>query len=215
MPPKSTQSQIPPVPALPLGSPKVRSAFQAARICPSERAHMEQVARLAAQLFDAAQPLHGLGPAERDLLVCAALMHDIGFAVSEQGHHKYSMRVIVKAEIPTLTRDERLIVANVARYHRKGLPKMQHPRFAELRPAGRKVVRALAALLRVADGLDRIHENAVAGLALSLPSDESADLVIAGPGNLAEAGAGALRKANLFEKTFGRRLQVRVEGDRP
>jgi exopolyphosphatase/guanosine-5'-triphosphate,3'-diphosphate pyrophosphatase len=174
---------------------------------------MEQVARLSAQLFDAAQELHGLGPAERDLLICAALLHDIGFAVAERGHHKYSMHVILKADIPALTRDERLIVANVARYHRKALPKLDHPRFAELRPAGRKIVRALAALLRVADGLDRVHENAVAGLSLRLPTPNTAELTITGPGHLDEATAGALRKADLFEKTFGRRLQVRPEGE--
>lgn len=213
MPAKKLPSSVPPAPGLPLDSSKVRSAFQAARVCPAERGHMEHVARLSAQLFDAAQELHGLGPAERDLLICAALMHDIGFAVAEQGHHKYSMHVILKAEIPTLTSAERLIVANVARYHRKALPKLDHSRFAELRPAGRKIVRTLAALLRVADGLDRAHENVVTGLSLRLPTPDMAELTIAGPGHLEEAAIGALRKADLFEKTFGRRLRVRPEGE--
>lgn len=210
---KKSPAAAPAAAGLPLGSPKVRSAFQAARVCPAERAHMEHVARLSALLFDATQDLHRLGANERDLLICAALMHDIGFAVAEKGHHKYSMHVILKAEIPPLTTGERLIVANVARYHRKALPKLGHPRFAQLRPAERKVVRALAALLRVADGLDRAHENAVASLTLRLPSADTAELLLTGPGHLDEAAAGAVRKADLFEKTFGRRLRIRPEGE--
>ncbi len=172
---------------------------------------MKQVVRLVEMLFDACQPLHGLGQRERELLTCAALLHDIGLSVGVLSHHKHSQRLILEAALPALTDEERAIVANVARYHRKALPSEKHPPFAELSPRDREVVRHLAALLRVADGLDRAHEDAVEILTASPAGKDAWTLRIFGPGNLDLAAQGVLRKADLFEAAFGVKLRIMYE----
>ena len=145
-------------------TPKTACALAVARTCPEILMHLEQVERNAVMLFDAFAPLHNMGPYERELVSCAALLHDIGISISYKGHHKHSRRLIVRADLPALTVREREIVANVARYHRKAEPSSKHKPFGVLPRESQDVVRRLAAILRVADGLDRAHENQVTGL---------------------------------------------------
>jgi len=119
--------------------------------------HGELVMHLAARLFDDLRHEHGLGERDRLLLRAAALLHDIGDFVRYDGHHKHSHYLILHADIMGLTPDERAIVANVARYHRKSVPDASHPNFRDLDKDARAKVRALAAILRIADALDREH----------------------------------------------------------
>jgi exopolyphosphatase/guanosine-5'-triphosphate,3'-diphosphate pyrophosphatase len=122
-----------------------------------DEAHGKLVADLAATIFDDIQPIHGLGPRERLLLRAAAVLHDVGDFVRYDGHHKHSYYLILNSDIIGLTPEERTIVANVARYHRKSLPDPSHPNFRDLERDARAKVRALAAILRIADALDREH----------------------------------------------------------
>jgi exopolyphosphatase/guanosine-5'-triphosphate,3'-diphosphate pyrophosphatase len=122
-----------------------------------DEAHGRLVAALSARLFDDLQPLHALGHRDRLLLRAAALLHDVGDFVRYDGHHKHSYYLIQNSDIIGLTPDERAIVANTARYHRKSLPDPSHPAFRELDRDARGKVRALAAILRIADALDREH----------------------------------------------------------
>jgi len=122
-----------------------------------DASHGALVMHLATRLFDDIQREHGLGERDRLLLRAAALLHDIGDFVRYDGHHKHSHYLILHADIMGLTPDERAIVANVARYHRKSVPDPSHPNFRDLDKEGRAKVRALAAILRIADALDREH----------------------------------------------------------
>ncbi len=122
-----------------------------------DEAHADAVDRLASQLFDDLWEVHGLRARDRVLLRAAALLHDIGDYVRYDGHHKHSYYLIQQSDIMGLSPDERAVVANVARYHRKGLPDPAHPNFRELDKDARAKVRSLAAILRVADALDREH----------------------------------------------------------
>ncbi len=122
-----------------------------------DRAHGELVAQLAVSLYDDMAKYHGFGERERLLLRAAALLHDIGDYVRYDGHHKHSHYLILHSDIMGLTPDERAIVANVARYHRKSPPDASHPNFRELDKEARSKVRGLAAILRIADALDREH----------------------------------------------------------
>ncbi len=122
-----------------------------------DQAHGEHVASLAMSLFDDMAGYHGFGERERLLLRAAALLHDIGDYVRYDGHHKHSYYLIQHSDIMGLSPDERAIVANVARYHRKSAPDPSHPNFRELDKEARSKVRALAAILRIADALDREH----------------------------------------------------------
>lgn len=119
--------------------------------------HGRTVAEIAAALFDDMQQVHLLGPRDRLLLRAAAVLHDIGDFVRYDGHHKHSYYLISNSDIIGLTPEERAIVANIARYHRKSLPDPSHPNFRELDRDARGKVRALAAILRIADALDREH----------------------------------------------------------
>ncbi len=119
--------------------------------------HGELVASLAMSLFDDMAGFHGFGERERLLLRVAALLHDIGDYVSYGGHHKHSYYLIQHSDIMGLTPNERAIVANVARYHRKSPPDPSHPSFRDLDKDARTKVRGLAAILRIADALDREH----------------------------------------------------------
>lgn len=127
--------------------------------------HSRETARLALRLFDEVEPLLGLddAPAARELLEAAALLCNIGVAVSHSGHHKHSYYLIRNSEhLAGFTDREIELIALVARYHRKSMPKTKHAEWASLRRPDRDLVQALAAILRVAVGLDRSHGRRVA-----------------------------------------------------
>ncbi len=129
-----------------------------------DEAHGEIVAKLAMQLFDDLGPVHGLGPRDRILLLAAALLHDIGDFVRYEGHHKHSYYVIAHSDIMGISPAERDIVANVARYHRKSSPSLDHENFRGLARESRSKVKTMAAILRVADALDREHRRVVSSV---------------------------------------------------
>lgn len=173
--------------------------------CRGDLGHLEQVARLVRMLFDRLGPRLGCTPADWPLLEAAALLHDVGQMVSYRGHHKHSYHLIVHAEELPLSPEERELVGQVSRYHRKALPTKRHAPFAALGAEDRRRVRRLAALLRVADGLDRGHVAAVDRLRVRLTD---ARLHI---GVVPRAGVSTLelevwsggRKADLLADLFG------------
>jgi exopolyphosphatase/guanosine-5'-triphosphate,3'-diphosphate pyrophosphatase len=126
-----------------------------------DEAHARCVSRFATQLFDDLLAVHAFDDRDRLLLRAAAILHDIGDYVHYSGHHKHSYYLIQHADIMGLTPEERAIVANIARYHRKGPPDPTHPNFRELSKEARGKVRGLAAILRIADALDREHKQKI------------------------------------------------------
>jgi exopolyphosphatase/guanosine-5'-triphosphate,3'-diphosphate pyrophosphatase len=126
-----------------------------------DEGHARTVARFATQLFDDLKAVHAFGDRERLLLRAAAMLHDIGDYVHYNGHHKHSYYLIQHADIMGLLPEERAVVANIARYHRKSPPDPSHPNFRELDKESRGKVRGLAAILRLADALDREHRGKI------------------------------------------------------
>jgi exopolyphosphatase/guanosine-5'-triphosphate,3'-diphosphate pyrophosphatase len=126
-----------------------------------DEAHARQVTKFVAQLFDDLQAVHAFGVRDRMLLRAAAMLHDIGDFIHYSGHHKHSYYLIQHADIMGVTPDERAVVANIARYHRKGPPDPTHPNFRDLSKEARGKVRGLAAILRIADALDREHQQKI------------------------------------------------------
>ncbi len=177
-----------------------------------EPEHVRQVAMLALALFDQLRTLHGLGPAERDLLEAAALLHDTGWSVARdgKGHHKESARLIASFPWETLDQREVAIVAQTARYHRKSLPGPSHDGFMALAEKDRVIVFKLAALLRVADGLDRQHLTKVAAVAVKV-AEEVVTLTVQAKGDVSAELAAAAEKADLAERVFGRRFAFATE----
>ena len=141
-----------------------RSVMELAERCTFWRQHAQQVARLALALFDQLQPGHGLGDREREWLEFAALLHDVGVHISYGRHHKHSYYLIKNGDLRGFEPEEVEVVALVARYHRRGRPKRSHDGYGRLPAARRKTVRTLAAILRVAESLDRSHQQSVAAI---------------------------------------------------
>jgi exopolyphosphatase/guanosine-5'-triphosphate,3'-diphosphate pyrophosphatase len=174
-----------------------------------DEAHADAVSRFATQLFDDLASVHAFGTRERLLLQAAALLHDIGDYVRYDGHHKHSYYLIMHAEILGLLPEERAVVANIARYHRKSAPDIDHANFRELDKVSRGKVRALAAILRLADALDREHLTKVRDVQAKI--DKGKFLLRArGEGDLGLSLWTASRKADLFEEVF--EMEVRIEG---
>lgn len=133
----------------------------------TEPSHPLHVGKLALDIFDALTAWHGLGEDERNLLECAAWLHDIGWSVTAPdgaGHHKASARLIREFPWAGMETTPVLELAAIARYHRKALPSAGHRTYAALDESGRQRVRRLGGILRVADGLDRRHLQVVNGV---------------------------------------------------
>ncbi len=125
------------------------------------KVHSQHTAKLALSLFDQTQSIHGMDAFEREWLEYAAFLHDIGHHIQENQHHKHTYYLITHADLPGFSLDEIRVIANVARYHRRGLPKTSHQGFKLLNAGQRKTVLGLSAILRIADGLDRTHFSVV------------------------------------------------------
>ncbi len=186
---------------------RLRAVEGLAVACRAEMEHTHQVTRLALRLFDELKALHRLGAEERFWLQCAGLLHDIGWSEGQTQHHKRALGIILHTPLLPFDARERFVIGSIARYHRKALPKVTHDHFAALQPADRETVRVLAALLRVADGLDRTHESLVQDLSCAVAADTIAVRCFA-PRTGAAEGETALAKGNLLEEVFGRKLSV-------
>jgi exopolyphosphatase / guanosine-5'-triphosphate,3'-diphosphate pyrophosphatase len=139
------------------GVARERSVREFAERSHYEALHARQVQQLALQLFDTLGTRLGCEPADRQILGDAALLHDVGYHISYNGHHKHSYHLILHADFLGMTPEEQVAIANVARYHRGPRPKKKHRNFGGLDKALRERIERLAAILRVADGFDRGH----------------------------------------------------------
>ena len=143
------------------GEARERSVRAFAERSNFELPHSEQVRRLALQLYDQLAARLGCEPGDREILGDAALLHDVGYHISYERHHKHSYHLILHADFVGVTPLEQVAVANVARYHRGAPPKKSHPNYGTLDRALRRRIKRLAALLRTADGMDRGYAGAV------------------------------------------------------
>ena len=119
--------------------------------------HASKCAAVALALFDQTRGIHGLTDREREWLEYAALLHDIGVHVSYEKHHRHSYYLIKNGDLRGFDPDEIEVMALITRYHRRATPKKDHPGYGDLPSGLRKVVKALSACLRLAEGLDRSH----------------------------------------------------------
>lgn len=172
-----------------------------------DEAHGLLVARFSVKLFDDLASRHRMGPRDRILLHAAAMLHDVGDFIRYEGHHKHTYYLITNNELMGVTPAERTIVANVARYHRKSLPQMDHDNFRALSRDERAKVKWMAAILRVADALDREHRAKVSDVAARIEGDVLV-LDVQGQGDRALEEWTVRAKAGLLKEAFG--LDVRI-----
>ncbi len=173
--------------------------------------HSRKVAAFADVLFPALAPLHRLPPPYGKLLEAAAYLHDTGHYVSDASHHKHSYYLVANSDMPGFTAREREIVANLCRYHRKAMPAPDHGNTRGLSADDRRAVLLLAPLLRVADSLDRSHEQRIESIECRIEPGQvviepsfSADIDL-------EAWA-AERAAAVFRQVYSLPIVLRVRG---
>jgi exopolyphosphatase/guanosine-5'-triphosphate,3'-diphosphate pyrophosphatase len=174
-----------------------------------EEPHARHVARLALRLFDDLAPIHGLPPEVRSLLEIAAWLHDVGKAVSFQRHHKHGQYLIQNAEILGLVDHERTLAACIARFHRSSPPTSGHPGMTGLSRDDVHLVRQLATLLRLADALDRSHQQRVGEIKTAL-TGEQVQIDIRSSQDLRLEMWDGMREARLFQAVFGCSLILRA-----
>jgi exopolyphosphatase/guanosine-5'-triphosphate,3'-diphosphate pyrophosphatase len=167
-----------------------------------EITHAQKVRDNALAIFDQTADLHGLDAEARELLECAALMHDIGFTVSEVKHHKHSYDLIKASDLPAFTPRELELVANIARYHTKAFPSEDHKPFAKLPAEDRELVCKLGAILRLGDGLNRSHTLNVKEIRCSLLK-KRLDVGLKFTADISVDLSGGEKKKDLFEEVFG------------
>ena len=164
--------------------------------------HAEIVASYAIEIFDAAKEIHGLSDSDRILLEVAALLHDIGYFVNISRHHKHSYYLIYESEIAGLAPHDLLLIANVARYHRKATPRDQHENFRILSQKDREIVLKLSSILRVADALDREHAGLRMPLAIK-PAKTTLEIGLPPSRDRGLIGWAMAAKGGLFTEVFG------------
>ena len=172
-----------------------------------EEAHAHQVARLAERIFDylMRSDLAALNRHHRTLLSAAALLHDAGYHIAHESHHKHSLYLIRNSELTGFSEAERDVIANVARYHRGPEPKERHEEFATLDETDRETVRSLAAILRIADALDRRHDSRV-GDVRCFRNGRVVQIELQTSANCDREIFAAEQKCALFEEVFECRL---------
>jgi exopolyphosphatase/guanosine-5'-triphosphate,3'-diphosphate pyrophosphatase len=186
-------------------------------------AHPRHVAELSLQLFDGLAAEHSLPPGARDLLRFAALLHDIGSSIGFDGHAEHSRYVILNGKLRGLSGEDLAVVANVARYHGGARPRKRDDHIRALSKPQRRTVRWLAAMLRIAEGLDRSHYQLVRsvevrrrrpGWVLRITARRDAQLelwavrqrtqllerVLGGPVRIAMRSAAAVKKAGVARR---------------
>ncbi len=177
-----------------------------------DRAHSQHVAFLALRIFDQlaehyADALGTWGRLEaRHLLHAAALLHDVGIAISYRGHHKHSYDMVLHADLPGYTRRDIEVIANICRYHRRGGPKERHVNYQRLGDDDQRLVLHLVAILRVADGLDRLRLQDVTDVIVS-PGPKSTLFDIIAAEEPAANLRHARRKADVLEDAFETRAR--------
>lgn len=174
-----------------------------------DQEHSHQVECLAGTLFMELESLHHLGRDDRKLLEYAAVLHDIGYYVSSKGHHRHSLQMIMMEPLPEFSREEKLIMANLVRYHRKSMPALEHTAFGILSDADKKRVGLLAPLLRIADALDRSHSMSVQELFCEIHED-SVSVFVGSDQDLPVEMSALGRKADMFRHIYRRDVELHV-----
>jgi exopolyphosphatase/guanosine-5'-triphosphate,3'-diphosphate pyrophosphatase len=195
---------------------RARSVLSVARRYGYDAPHSHHVARLAARIFDDTHELHGMGETEKRLLEYAALLHDIGYHIAHNNHHKHALYLIKNAEMPGFTVNEIALMATTVRYHRGSLPKTgmpkrskrEHEDYRGLERSQRSTLLKLASILQIADGLDRSHRQLVREVRCELAGN-SVTFLVESEGECDLEMWSAERKASWFGEIF--ELSTRFE----
>ena len=190
-----------------------RSVVELAERCGYAADHARHVAQLSLSIFDQTRGVHGLGDTEREWLEYAALLHDIGVHISYERHHRHSQYLIRNGGLRGFDPAEIEIIGLVARYHRQAAPKKSHEEYGALGGPARRTVRTLAAIVRLAEGLDRSHSQAVQGVDF-VPRGDDYRVRVRAAGDVELELWAAQRHAAALEHALGRPVRWELAGRR-
>lgn len=185
----------------------LRSAESLARKYSCHRSHSTQVARLSERLFESTADLHQLDEHDSLLLQCAAIVHECGNFISARAHHRHSHYIILNSEIFGVGQRDLAIVALIARYHRRTGPKPSHAGYRDLSAGDRMRVSKLAAILRIADALDRSHAARIGEIQVST-GKQKLNIILRGITDASVERMAMRSKANLFKDIYGLSVAV-------
>ncbi|MDE7170072.1 MAG: HD domain-containing protein, partial [Mucispirillum sp.] len=169
--------------------------------------HALQTARLAKILFDNLKTVMGLEESDWSLLEAAAILHDTGQHIAYAKHHKHSYYLIMNTELPGFSDEEKTVIANIARYHRRSMPKKTHENLQNISADARVKIEKLSAIMRAADALDRTHGSIVKDIKVTV-HDKTAELEIIADGDTSMEINGLNKKKDLLEKILDREVTV-------
>ncbi len=170
--------------------------------------HAERVRELSVRLFDELKTEQRMSATHRLYLEVASLLHDIGLFVGSRSHHKHSLYLISSSELFGLRKREMELIANIARYHRRAMPQRSHVSFVSLDRDERMVVSKLAAILRVANALDKDYSQNIMDLKISREGDQ---ITLMAP-NISDLPMGRLAlasRSDFFTEVFGKKIILR------
>lgn len=183
----------------------VNSAIELGKKYRMDVDHSLQVARLSVLLFDKLAELHGMKAHERLLLEIAAILHDVGSFINERKHHLHSFYLVSNSDFIGLAKNDIEIIANLVLYHRESIPSPSDSNFAALSRHDRITVYKLAAILRVADSLDRSHLQIIDDFNVKV-GDNKVVLIPTTSGVYEYEKIALKQKGNLFDSVFGREV---------
>lgn len=176
--------------------------------CGCEMAHSRHVAKLAGSIYTQLAAVYDLNPDDRALLETAARLQDVGYLINYDQHHKHSYHLILHSRLEGFKPSELELIANVARYHRGADPKQKHANFRQLSARDQGRVRQMAAVLRVAGGLDRSNTQQVTDVRAEFERNGDIKFWLTAH-QFPEVDIWAARKrAKLFDKVFDTELTV-------
>ena len=186
-------------------SQTIASAANLGRKYHYDESHHRHVANLCLVLFDSLIREHGMNKRERLMLEVAAMLHDIGMFIHASGHQLHGQYIVTNSEIFGLHRGELELIANVIRYHRRDSPNQADISYIALQREERILVLKMAAILRVADALDRGHSRQIRKITIERKSET---LILHAEGNpdLSIEQIGLEEKANMFQDVFGYKI---------
>ncbi len=175
-----------------------------------EKEHSLQIARLSETIFDELAPKYNLSKHWRVLLSAAAILHDIGYYISHESHHKHSQYLIKHSELTGFSEEGRDIIGNLTRYHRGSLPKEKHLEFAALSPSTQEIIWKLGGILRLADALDRSYDSRVKNVKCKLENGKFI-IKLESEKSCEREVLAATQKSDMFETAFDCKLEISFE----
>lgn len=188
---------------------RLRTVLQLLSRCETSEKHARQTGRLARQLWDQLPMPRDLHPAAPELLEYAAILHDIGYHIGYEAHHRHGWYLIKNSEMPGFSPEEVDVMAAVVRYHRKRPPRRRDPEMQVLGARERRTVIALTAILRVADSLDRSHFSVIEGVRAAV-RPKRVTLRLSTKDDPAIELWAARQKAGMLEEVLGREVVFEV-----